>query len=355
MGTLLWDPAAPLPAVDDTPYLDVVTHVLVHRAVAGEYQFLHGPAICLHRGTLFCSWANSPVNENSEDEVLRGRRSADGGFTWSPVEVIAPDLPGIERHSHGAFLVHGDRLWAFAARYGLGDVPPFPGLVMETYVLNEAASTWDCQGVAATDFWPLEEPRRLSDGRWVMGGVNSRSYPVVALSRGDDLAHWDTVAIPTDPLVPLMYAEATVIADGTQLTAIIRNLSEPLALVAESLDAGRTWGRAAPSNLPMVPAKPYAGRLSTGQRYLIFNPPAEEHKRHTLTIAVSRPGERLLSRIWRIRHGPPPQPRFTGRAKGRQWAYPYACEHAGKLYIVYSVSKENCELSIVPLAALAAE
>ena len=89
----LWT-GPPIPEVHDIPYLDAVTHVRVHAAAEGEYQFLHGASIVEHRGTLFASWANSPIDENSADEVVRGRRSTDGGLTWSKVEVIAPGFKG---------------------------------------------------------------------------------------------------------------------------------------------------------------------------------------------------------------------------------------------------------------------
>ena len=34
------------------PYVPGIEHVLVHRAVKGEYQWLHGPQIIAHRGVL---------------------------------------------------------------------------------------------------------------------------------------------------------------------------------------------------------------------------------------------------------------------------------------------------------------
>jgi hypothetical protein len=98
----------------------------------------------------------------------------------------------------------------------------------------------------------------------------------------------------------------------------------------------------------MPRAKAYLGTLSTGQCYLVSN----YRSRDTLVISVSPPGQGLLSRMWRIRHGKSPAPRFQGFAKGKQWSYPYAHEHDGKLYVVYSVGKEECGLSVMPVASL---
>ena len=77
--------------------------------------------------------------------------------------------------------------------------------------------------------------------------------------------------------------------------------------------------------------------------------------RNTLTVAVTRPGAKTFCRIWRVRHGACPKPRGQGRCARVQWSYPYAHEHDGKLYVVYSIGKEDCGLSIIPLAALDAE
>ena len=66
-------------------------------------------------------------------------------------------------------------------------------------------------------------------------------------------------------------------------------------------------------------------------------------------LAVTAPGERGFSRVWRIRHGASPALRLPGRAKSPQWSYPYAHEHDGSLYVVYSIGKEDCGLSIIPL------
>jgi hypothetical protein len=57
--------------------------------------------------------------------------------------------------------------------------------------------------------------------------------------------------------------------------------------------------------------------------------------------------------MWRLRHGKSDAPRFEGFAKSKQWSYPYAYEHDGKLYVVYSIGKEKCGLTVVPLDSIA--
>jgi hypothetical protein len=45
-------------------------------------------------------------------------------------------------------------------------------------------------------------------------------------------------------------------------------------------------------------------------------------------------------------------PRFPGQAKGKLWSYPYGYEHDGNLYVVYSIGKEDCGLSVLSVATL---
>ena len=99
----------------------------------------------------------------------------------------------------------------------------------------------------------------------------------------------------------------------------------------------------------MPRAKAYLGKLSTDQLYLVSN----LQSRDTLVISTGKPGEGSLSRMWRLRHGRTEAPRFEGFAKSPQWSYPFAHESRGKLWVVYSIGKEECGLTVVPLESLA--
>lgn len=96
-----------------------------------------------------------------------------------------------------------------------------------------------------------------------------------------------------------------------------------------------------PSDLPMATSKPYAGTLSTGQRYLICSTSADGGARRSpLTIAVSKPGESKFSKVFVVRHAE----FLEGPGESHERAslsYPYAIEHEGHLYIGYSNSGDK--------------
>ncbi len=359
----LWGDGA-FPAVGGIPLLDEVTHVVVHRGAAGD-GFLHGAAIVHHQGTWYASWGSSPVDENSLLERECGRRGADryGGRRWGPAEVIGPNLDGREARSHGVFHVQDGDLWSLVPRFGrpryAADVAStFPGLTTDAFRLDPDTGRWRLSAAAvARDFWPMDAPTRLPGEHWIMGGLTGRQNPVIATSDRAPLA-WECTEIPRPAGCDLRFAETSVLvwpASG-ECTAIVRHsagslpgFTEQVALVSSSADGGRTWTPLAPSNLPMTASKPCAGHLSTAQAFLVCNVGPD---RHTLVLAVTAPGERVFSRVWRIRHGASPDLRLRGRAKSPQWSYPYAHEHDGHLYVVYSIGKEDCGLSIIPLHAI---
>ena len=337
------------------PFVPGMQHQTIQHAVE-SCQFLHGAAIINYKGVFYANWANSPVNENSHEERLQGRRSTDGCRTWSDLEVIAPDLEGPACRSHGVLFVHKGQLWTICARFGEGlPAKRFPCLQAEAFILNEKTGRWDSQGVVMQNCWPCNEPKRMDNGNWITSGQDKDGFPVVAISHGDDITQWDSILIPFHPHMEPCYAETTVNAQGNRILAVIRG-GGGIAWISISDDFGRTWSKAGPSNMPMPRAKAYLGKLSTGQMYLLSNLQRKTDSldnRDTLIISVSRPGESTLSRMWRIRHGKSGPPRFNPIQKGKQWSYPYGYEYEGKLYVVYSIGKEDCGLSILPLESIA--
>jgi len=348
----LWSSDVSVPCPNQIPFLDVITYVRLNHAVKNKSQFLHGASIVYYKDKFYASWANSPENENSIDESVRGKTSADG-INWSDAFVIAPDLPGQARRSHGSFFVYDGQLYIFTAKFAGSDKPLlnkkiyFDGLQTEAYKLDATSNNWEYIKVVADDFWPLPEPKKMSDGNWIIGGVNKNFQAAVAIIDKSDIYNWRTVKIPTP--TDKHFSETAILVAGDDILAIMRNQSSDVAAVSQSGDCGKTWSKAQETNYPMAASKPCAGILSTGQRYLISN---IDKSRNSLVIALSSSGEKCLSKVFMIRSGISIEPIFSGWAKQSQWSYPYAFEKDKKLFIVYSVGKEDCELAIVPLNVL---
>lgn len=363
-GLDLWDARQPFPSSAAAPLVRGAEFFVIKRfePEVDGYPWLHGVNLAWHRGKLYASFGHNRGKENTASEEARGRISHDGGRTWGEVFTIDAGTESDDLAvSHGVFLSHRGTLWAFhGAFHGKRE-----RVHTRAYTLDEAGGRWRPQGVIIRDnFWPMEQPRRMADGNWILSGIcagpttsGSVNPAAVAISRGDDFTRWDLVRIPTPPGINL-WGESAVIVDGPRVTNIARYGEKAQALVALSGDFGRTWTASTPSDLPMTTSKPAAGTLSTGQRYLVCTTTADSgNRRSPLTIAVSRPGETRFSRVFTIRPAEfPAGPGESGPRAGL--AYPCALEHEGKLYVGYSNSNgragnhNSAELAVIPLASL---
>ena len=359
----LWDPAVPLPTQAAAPVLeDVSFHVIKQqRPDTDGCNWTLGVGLAWHKDKLYASYGyNKDPNENTPTEEAHCRVSEDAGQTWGkPVVIDAGE--GNLGVSHGVFLSHGGQLWAFMGAF----YDRFQRTHTRGYRLDEATGNWKTVGVVVGEgFWPMQEPQPTPDGNWIMAGfrvanglkVSGGNLPAVAISHGVDFTKWDLVVIPAAPNLGDIWGESTVIVDGSRITNIARYGKKPLALVSTSADSGRTWSPSTPSNLPMTTSKPYAGILSTCQRYLTCTTTADTGGgRSPLTIAVSKPGQTEFCRVFVIRHSVSDKTPGVSR-KGIDFSYPYAVEHAGNLYVGYTHKSDAAnELAVIPVAALNAE
>ena len=338
----LWAGSKAVPKAAELPVLDGVEfHVIKpYEFIKDGYRFLHGVALAWHKGRLYASFGHNKGGENTETEEARFCFSDDGGRTWSDVRTIdAGEEPGIGV-SHGVFLSHEGRLWAFHGAYsGI-----MKNVHTRAYTLDQTTGRWQTHGtVVDGGFWPMTEPVKMDDGNWIMPGirVGDGNPAAVAISHGDDLKKWSLVVIPHGSNLGSMWGESSVIVDGACVVNISRYGEEARALVALSRDYGRTWTPMTESDLPMVTSKPCAGTLSTGQRYLIATTTADTGKRRApLTITVSRPNETRFSKVFVIRNAEFPEGAGESHANA-SLAYPYAIEHNGRLYVGYSNNGGN--------------
>lgn len=356
-STRLWDDQQPLPSCSELlPLQSVRFHVIKpHEPDAdGGYGFLHGVALAWHKGKLYASWGHNRGRENTAGEEARGRVSSDGGRTWGPTFNIDAGTTDLAV-SHGSFLSFEGKLWAFmgAFRGAREDVHT------RAYLLNDSTGQWAYQETVIRDgFWPMEQPRRMKNGNWIMGGliVGDGNPAAVAVSHRDDFLRWDVTVI-RPPARRKVWGESTTLVDNANILNISRDQTKTVALLASSHDFGRNWTPAQPSNLPMAMSKPYAGVLSTGHRYLICTTTADsDNRRSPLTIAISLPGSTVFSKVYRIRDAMFPQGPGDSHPQSRL-SYPYAVEHEGSLYIGYSnnggrkgMNINSAELAVIPIS-----
>lgn len=352
--TPLWDERVPLSKAADLPVLDGVEFHVIKKSDGAKWML--GVGLAWHKARLYASYGFNVGDENTPTEEAHVRVSDDGGRSWGE-PVVMDHGEGNLGVSHGVFLSHAGKLWAFQGAF----YDHFQRTHTRAYTLNETTGQWDAQGVVIGDgFWPMQEPQMMDDGNWIMSGARvAKGYdfsgdpPAVAISHGDDFTKWDLVVLPLDHRLRSVWGESTVIVKGRHITNISRYGGKALALIATSDDFGRTWSTALPSNVPMATSKPYAGTLSTGQRYLVCTTTADTGgRRSPLTIAVSKPGESVFSKVFVIRRSIFPEGPGVSNERA-DFSYPYAVEHEGKLYVGYTNKSHVAnELAVIPIEKL---
>ncbi|MFZ2654957.1 MAG: exo-alpha-sialidase [Victivallales bacterium] len=350
-----WVPETPFPAVSDLQLPSRISHIMIHRSDS-DFQFLHESSIVKHRNSFFVAWNNSPAGESEKGSVVRWIRSDDDFASWSVPGYLAPPIDHETTIWESCQLLSKDDvLWAFVGKvHSQPRCPEISGGRMDVFRFDDATKRWHQQG-HVEKFHPLNRPQQLKDGSWIMGGQFNLVQPRVAICQGEDFSKWDVSEIPSVPKDRIDFAETSLSLGDGVVTAYVRSAVEA-AYVSESRDGGRNWSKLRISNFPMSSAKTCAGTLSTGQHYLAFNMKPDVSgggDRDVLAVAVSSPGEQLFRKVVMVRNGRSPKARRIGYCKGEQWSYPSVLEHDRKVYISYSVTKEDCCLSILPLEEFA--
>ncbi|MBV6501842.1 MAG: hypothetical protein CJBNEKGG_04366 [Prosthecobacter sp.] len=351
----LWAGRTDLSQNANIPFINA-RHSIIDSCEAGEYQFTLGADIVFHEGEFFAQWANSRLEENDPESLVRSRRSKDAS-KWSEREIIAPGFEGLGFHSHGVFHSHQGQLWSFNAQHRQQKVNNgyFQGLRTDAFLWKPQTRKWVPEEVSGLDaFWPLCQPVRLGNGRWIMAGAQNSAKTVlaaVAICDNDQMKRWRQVVIPHPAeLAPdQIWGETTVTVEGPRVLAIVRNRRKGGIgfWSAVSTDHGETWPVLSESNLPHGGGRPTLGRLPDGRHFLVSN----IRSRDTLVLALTKPRSFEFNRMFRLIDKPSPPVRMPpAGAKRSQWGYPGAFHHDGKLYIVYSVTKEATGLTIVNLA-----
>jgi peptidoglycan/xylan/chitin deacetylase (PgdA/CDA1 family) len=279
----LWPADLPVPEASElAPLKDVEFHVVKERVPKRDgYNWLHGIALAFHRDRLLASFGHNTGSENTASEVANGSFSRDGGKSWGPLFEIDAGKEEDLAVSHGVFLNHDDKLWAFHGAF----TGKMQDVHTRAYMLDDETDRWQSRGVVAKDgFWPMQEPQKMADGNWIMAGISvTDGYgglndpAAVAISENLNFDKWTVIRIPK-PAGLEMWGESTVLVDGAEVLLISR-YRQPVALTSVSRDYGRTWTPIRESRLPMTASKPYAGTLSNGQRYLVCTTIADSGNR----------------------------------------------------------------------------
>ncbi len=157
--TPLWDERVPLLKSAELPVLGGVEfHVIKkQRPDTDGAKWTLGVGLAWHKGKLYASYGFNKGDENTETEEAHVRVGDDGGKTWG-APVVMDHGEGNLGVSHGVFLSHAGKLWAFQGAF----YDHFQRTHTRAYLLDETTGRWQAKGVVLGDgFWPMQEPQKM--------------------------------------------------------------------------------------------------------------------------------------------------------------------------------------------------
>jgi hypothetical protein len=265
--------------------------------------------------------------------LIRGRSSADGGDTWSDTFTIAGKISSAEEHYVPANLfAHDGRLCATVTEMAGKNLTTCLDLFIRE---GSDDDTWKLASRISHGFICNTPPIKMDNGNyispcWMPMKQETPAFAATLISDGNDITKPWRCSFMYDPLrsvaVRLRCPETTLSVNGSNITAYVRNDEGPSCIFV-SQDYGEHWNGPFINPMGVGNSKLYAGTLSNGKKYLIYNAERGYFVRTLLVMAVAEPGEGTYSKVYKL---------FENESdelqRGSIWFYPCACELDGYLY-----------------------
>ncbi|MBW7454333.1 sialidase family protein [Paenibacillus sepulcri] len=347
----VWKEELPYPQPSEMPYPSGMTRILAHDGRRDLLPFLHDCTITSHGGKLYLGWYNSTDAEICGSSLIRGRYSEDGGESWSEVFNVVGEIGSAEEHFVPAsFFVHEDKLFSLITEMGGKNL----SISLDLFEAPQSSlDDWRRISVISGGFLSNSPPILMDTGDYIAGvwmplKGETPAFPAVLISQGSDIAKPWRCSFLYDPLAPgavkIRCPEITLVVQGSTVTAYVRNdegkhgdPTSGASFVFTSGDYGESWSKPAKITMPVGNCKMFAGILSDGRRYMIYNNDQGYFKRGLLCMALTEPGEVEYTKVYKLFEGGAAE--FDGR--GGIWFYPCACEQEGFLYIACTMQEHD--------------
>ncbi len=324
--------------------------ITIFQGENGVSGFNHHPAIIHHDGLYFATWSTGAKDEDASGQRVVYATSRDGR-SWSNPAALADGVSG-RTFTPCGFWVRDNALFALASlRSARGNPTAYESNPLIAYRWNPMTTAFEHEGIVVDNFFAHDAPLPMPDGRWLMFGKSARAglpdYSMAVAQRSPP-HEWSLSKLPrTD--TPHDITWYTLSNDELVAIEAYGQGSDRRLATLHSTDGGNRWSERLITNLPDGDSRLHALKLSNG-RYVILNNPNLARYRIPLSIAVSKDGVHY-DRIANVRVEQTNK-RYSGHAKAPGYQYARAIESAGSVWVIYSVNKEDIELSIIPLEEL---
>ena len=255
----------------------IIEKNIVYEPNTRDGLFLHEAAIVEFKGVLYASWYNCPEIELHGYTPICGKRSYDGGKTWTKIETIAADKSGAILYCPPVYAVCEDKLYMLMNQM----VAPDHIHSLDLYVLDPQSDRFVFLWSRPIPFKLNTAPLLLPNGSLMLPGRIGEldgfpNTPAVLISDSGLVdAEWRLVKIAENGNLwdgtKLVHPEMTAMLAGDVIYMIARNDQRNAPLLYLSEDYGNSWSEAYTFDLPIISTKMYCGNLSDGRCYIVAN------------------------------------------------------------------------------------
>jgi hypothetical protein len=320
----------------------------------GSYN--HQSQLVKFKGRYYFAFSNGLVDEANDGQRIAVCSSPDGCQWSDAATVISAEKGTGVVHNSVALLAAKDAMYLVDWREeAISDTKAvgMRRIVAEKDRLDILSSTdgldWQCVGSLENGVKVIyEAPRLTADGRLLCVCGMASGQPAVLLWAGSDFLETPKIIPQPQPYGSVFWhgEGSWYQTDEGRIVMFWRDEGASCRVwVHWSDDGGETWTPPAVSDIPDSMSRMYAGRLTDGRYYLCNNAfPTLLDRRH-LMLLLSDDGS-TFNKVYILVDDPTSQ-RLKGLLKTDGYQYPCCVTDGDKLFIGYSVNKEDIECGIV--------
>lgn len=364
------------------PILTSAQHVTIFQATLDNGGYNHHPNLLMYNGRFYATWSNHPKGEDAPGQRVLYSTSNDG-IHWQPYAQSYAPPQAIGQFTEVGYycvasrwFVHEDQVYALGMLYeGMGwenathtelqptrDKTHFYKKHRFVTLLMRPLNGKELGPMVALNPEELPKAGRLKLPIVEVSKVSKKqAFALEALRKDVKQRQKIRLNFPPESVDPCRLVEPTIYTatDGKKISLMRDDRFSHRMYVSVFDEATKQWAKGFPTNIPDSPSLSKAVTLADGRVLLVGNNMAPEfdkeqprhHGRDPLMISVSHDGYRFTS-AYALRVGRQPfrVPFVRGRGGGAQ--YPDVKVVGDKVYVLYSVGKEDIAISVVLLSDL---
>lgn len=313
-----------------------------------NFGFLHETAVIEYKGVLYASWYGCPKFELNGYTPICGKRSYDGGETWTDLEIICEDKSGKILYCPPVYGICDGRLYMLVNQM----TAPDHIHALDIYVLNNKTEKFELARSMAIPFKLNTNVVTLPNGKLMLPGRIAEQLdtfpntPAVLISDSGKINdEWRLVRIAKNGDLPdgkkFVHPEISAAFVGNELCMFCRNDQRRVPVVYISSDCGENFSEALSCDIPYINSKIYSGNLSSGAAFIIANIDKFHREKLAIYFTDNKNNNKFKKRIILF------DKNTTEINEVAACHYPAAFESNGKLFITATLEYENSKRAAV--------